>query len=55
MKNLRRTCVAAVLTLVFALSAFAGQISCPGAPEPPPSTQSSVVTTILLAVVSLVR
>ena len=55
MKSLRQTCAATVLTLVFAVSAFAGQIDCPGAPSPAPTTQTSIAATILLAVVSLVR
>jgi hypothetical protein len=36
MRNLRQICAAAVLTLALALSVFAGQIQCPGAPEPAP-------------------
>ena len=36
MRNLRLTCAATVLTLALAMSALAGQIQCPGAPEPPP-------------------
>jgi hypothetical protein len=55
MKNLRRTCAATILTLALTASAFAGQIDCPGAPAPPPPTQSSVVTTIVLAISSLIR
>jgi hypothetical protein len=55
MRNLRQTCTAIVLTLTLAGSVFAGQINCPGAPEPVPPTQSSVVTTIVLTIVSLVR
>ena len=46
MRNLRLTCAAVVLTLALALSALAGQIQCPGAPEPgetqsPPSGSQS--------------
>lgn len=38
MKNLRRFCATVVLTFVLALSAFAGDISCPGIiPLPPRS------------------
>lgn len=42
MRNLRQTCAAMVLTLTLAMSIFAGQISCPGAPAPGevPSTGS---------------
>jgi len=34
MRNLRLTCAAAVLTLMLGVSALAGQIQCPGAPDP---------------------
>lgn len=54
MKKLRRTCAVTILTLALTACAYAGQIDCPGAPQPPP-TQPSVVTTILLVIVSLVR
>jgi hypothetical protein len=55
MRNLRPTCAVILLVLMLAVSAFAGQINCPGAPEPVPPTQSSVITTVVLAIVSLVR
>ncbi|HYG80301.1 MAG TPA: hypothetical protein VD861_07940 [Pyrinomonadaceae bacterium] len=42
MKNLQRFCITAVLTMVFALSAFAGEIGMPGATAPQPQQQSSV-------------
>ena len=41
MKNLQRFCATVVLTLAFALTAFAGDISFPGATNPPPPSQSS--------------
>jgi hypothetical protein len=46
MRTLRQTCAATVLTLALAVSALAGQIQCPGAPEPgqmdgPPSPIAS--------------
>lgn len=34
MRNLRQICAATVLTLALSMSAFAGQINCPGAPSP---------------------
>lgn len=36
MKKFQRFCAAVVLTLMLALSAFAGDIPCPGADNPPP-------------------
>ena len=44
MKNLQRFCAAAVLSLTLGLSAFAGDISCPGVVDPPPE-QHQVATT----------
>jgi hypothetical protein len=41
MKTLRQTCAATVLALALAVSALAGQIQCPGAPEPPPPGETS--------------
>lgn len=38
MKYLREICATVVLTCVFALSAHAGEISCPGIDAPPDST-----------------
>ncbi|HEV7397322.1 MAG TPA: hypothetical protein VGN86_12485 [Pyrinomonadaceae bacterium] len=34
MKKLRQICAVTILTTVLAMSAFAGQIQCPGAPSP---------------------
>ena len=34
MRNLRLTSAAAIITLALAMSALAGQIQCPGAPDP---------------------
>ena len=42
MKNLRQFFIAVVLTFALALSAFAGDMSCPGVTNPPPPQQSSV-------------
>ena len=36
MKNLRQLCGVVVLTLALTVSAFAGQIDCPGVVDPPP-------------------
>lgn len=45
MNRLRRPCLALVLTLTFALSAFAGEIECGVAsPPPPPPTTSATPT-----------
>jgi hypothetical protein len=38
MKNLRQLCGVVVLTLALTVSAFAGQIDCPGVVDPPPDT-----------------
>lgn len=54
MKKLRQTCTASILTLVLAMSAFAGQIQCPGAPAPV-TPESSVATSIVLTILSLIR
>jgi hypothetical protein len=56
MKNLHQTCAATILTLALTVSVFAGQIDCPGAPSPAPTTQSSsVAATVILTLISLVR
>ncbi|MGB8510739.1 MAG: hypothetical protein WCD76_20375 [Pyrinomonadaceae bacterium] len=45
MKNLRHFCAAFMLTLMFAVSVFAGQIDIPIAPPvTPPASPSSVTT-----------
>jgi hypothetical protein len=41
MKKLQQFCAAVVLTLALTLSAFAGDISCPGVIDQPPPQQSS--------------
>lgn len=43
MRKLQQFCGAVILTLAIALSAFAGDMSCPGiTAEPPPPQRSSV-------------
>ncbi len=41
MKNLREFFAAVVLTCVLALSAHAGEISCPGIASPPPDSATT--------------
>jgi len=66
--KLRRTCAVAIVTVILAVSAFAGQLDSPGfvgiidspgvvAPPPPPSqtTSTSTTTTIILTILSLIR
>ena len=61
MKPLRQTCAAAVISLLFAVSALAGQIGSGGivsTPPPPPSetsVTSSLTTTVILTILSLRR
>jgi len=42
MKKIRQVCICLALTIVLALSAFAGEIPFPGATNPPPPPQSTV-------------
>jgi hypothetical protein len=51
MKRFNQFVLTAVLTLVFAMSVFAGVIETPGspAPPPPPAQQQSAPTAISLA------
>ncbi|MDT5060549.1 MAG: hypothetical protein QOH63_1008 [Acidobacteriota bacterium] len=44
MRKLQQFCAAMALTLALAMSAFAGDISCPGATATPPPPQQSSVT-----------
>lgn len=62
MKTLRQTLAVTALSLVLAVSAFAGQIDSMGVvspPTPPPGeTQSpptSITTTVILTILSLIR
>jgi len=64
MNTLRQTCAASVLTLLLAVSAFAGQIPSGGiVSSPPPSatstttstTSTDLMTTVILTVLSLIR
>lgn len=45
MKYLYRVCAGIVLTIVFALSTFAGQIPCGGIADPLPPPQTAAATT----------
>jgi hypothetical protein len=42
MKNLRHFCAVTILLLALAVSAFAGQVDCPGVVDPPPDTTPTV-------------
>jgi len=67
MKQLRQLCAATVLSVTFALSAFAGDIQFPGITSPPQSTNTtspsqstnstsiSTATEILLAIMQAIR
>jgi hypothetical protein len=41
MKNLRQLCALTILMLTLAVSAFAGQVDCPAAVDPPPSPEAT--------------
>jgi hypothetical protein len=41
MKNLRQLCAVTLLTMVFAVSVFAGQIGCPADVDPPPPPEAT--------------
>ncbi|MDT4953099.1 MAG: hypothetical protein QOJ02_1237 [Acidobacteriota bacterium] len=58
MRSLQQFCAALALTLALAMSAFAGDISCPGAtatPPPPPPQQLSVTGHISFPDISTTR
>ena len=44
MKSLFRFCAGVVLTLAFAVPAFAGHIPCPGITDPPPEERAAAST-----------
>lgn len=46
MHKLRQSCAAVILTAVFTLSAFAGDIGMPGATNPPPREQTYTASEI---------
>ena len=60
MKILRQLCAATILSLMLAVSAFAGHIETPAAPVPPPGTApaptsaSSVTSSLLLTFLFLI-
>jgi hypothetical protein len=41
MKKLNRFCAGAILMLAFTVSAFAGQMNCPGVVDPPPPPEAT--------------
>ena len=47
-KTLRKQCAAAILTLMLAVSTYAGQIDCPGAVT---NTTTTLITDVVTAVV----
>ena len=53
MKTLRQASAVAVLTVLLSASALAGQTNTPGAASPPP-TETSITTTVILAIVGLI-
>jgi hypothetical protein len=54
-KTLRQKCAAAILSLTFAVSAFAGQIDCPGVVSTGSGTTltAEITSTVILTIVSL--
>ena len=59
MKTLQRICAATILSLMLAVSVFAGHIETPGAPAPDPvpapAPTASITTTVVLALVNLIH
>ena len=56
MKTLRKQCAVVILTLTLAISAYAGQIQCPGAVADNGTTSplTTVATTVILTIVSVI-
>ena len=55
MKTLRQVCAATILSLTFAVSAFAGDIYCPGIVSTgSPGSPSSGTTTVILTIVNVI-
>ena len=52
---MKRFLVALTLTCVLSVSALAGDIPTIGAPAPAPTTQSNIVTQVILTIISLIR
>jgi hypothetical protein len=55
-KTLRQKCAAAILSLTFAVSAFAGQIDCPGVVSTGSGSTTltaEITSTVILTIVSL--
>ncbi len=51
MKTLQRICAATILSLMLAVSVFAGHIETPSAPAP----TTNITTAVFLAIVSLIH
>ena len=54
MKTLHQACAVAVVTVLLSATAFAGQTNCPGVVSPPP-TDTSITTTVILAIIGLIN
>lgn len=53
MRTLRQVCAATILSLTFAVSAFAGDIYCPGIVST--GSPGSATTTIILTIVNVIH
>lgn len=54
MKTLRQVCAATILSLTFAVSAFAGDIYCPGVVSTGTTTPSAI-TSVILTIVNVIH
>lgn len=52
MKTLRRSCAAAIPTLLMSVSVFAGQLQCPGVASGG-QTATNIATSVILTIVNL--
>ena len=55
MKTLRRTCTVTILCMAVAASALAGQIDSTGVVTPPPPPAPSLLPTVILTIIGLIR
>jgi hypothetical protein len=56
-KTLRQVCAATILSLMLAVSAFAGHMETTGAPAPDPATNSTttnVATSVVLTILNVI-